>query len=550
MPTTKVEGQELKKLVKLGKRKTLSFAFAPGDRDDHHFFLDKKIKPKPLGQALKKETAATKFSFGTCVLNGKDLELSCERVLPAMAKKLKKYLKKQKVPVNVVIMDENGNVVESDVEELPDDPEMDATDPDEGQDDGEAQAAASQAQAQAQEEQDDAAPQGPTPAELAARLKAVQPALAAAQGDAVAKLKKATAAAVAAIKGGDLTAAERTIALVENAAQKLSQRVSGETPPVADPKPAPAQDARAIAARATSVRDVITTLPEAATKKLTAALTTAIKLLKAGDLAVAAATLDKIEAAANKVLAATAPQQGEPGADQTAQSARDAEPASDDAQPDESQSDEARKWAAEEARLQPLVDKLMAEKRGDLDAINRAFNYAKSQAQAGEYASALKAAERTAQLIDAAEGMETTAAAAEAQDAVPDDVVPFVQSRLNWIETRRNLQSDFESLKAAIDAATRDIPGLEDVPSRSGDLFEHLAQLDTDLEDTLERLVETPDGDRREALKAEAVKIIAAYRNVLDSPFFQAVDDNGFANTNIRGAALNSLQQVSAVLAA
>ena len=86
--------------------------------------------------------------------------------------------------------------------------------------------------------------------------------------------------------------------------------------------------------------------------------------------------------------------------------------------------------------------------------------------------------------------------------------------------------------------------------AHSSVLFTYLDGIDSRLEDTLETLVEAPDGDRREALKTEARGIIDTYRTALDEPFFQAVDNNGFVKTNIRGAALDSLKQVSDALAA
>ncbi|MFD2853823.1 hypothetical protein ACFSZS_02050 [Seohaeicola zhoushanensis] len=265
----------------------------------------------------------------------------------------------------------------------------------------------------------------------------------------------------------------------------------------------------------------------AARDKLIAALTNAAQLIKSGDLAGADALLTKIEAAVAKT-AGTASQET---------AARDALPP------------EAAKWFAAEGKLAPLVEKAMQEKKGDLDGINRAFNYARELAADGAYDRALAAAGKVAQLLKEAASATTSAAAQEAQDAIPDNVVPFVQSRLAWINTRKALHQQISGLKSAIDSTTSDVEGLEDIPSRSGKLFDYLNDIDTDLEDTLEKLVETPEGDARTALKEQARGIIATYQGVLDTPFFQAVDDNGFVATNIRGSALDSLSKVSAALA-
>ena len=140
------------------------------------------------------------------------------------------------------------------------------------------------------------------------------------------------------------------------------------------------------------------------------------------------------------------------------------------------------------------------------------------------------------------------AAAAEAAEAIPENVVGYTKSRLGWIDTRTGLRKEIEGLKSAIDKATAGIDGLEEVPKKSAVLFDYLNDIDSNLEDTLEQLVETPDGDQRETLKKTARKIIEDYRGVLDTDFFKAVDKNGFVSTNIRANALSSLQSVSAAL--
>ena len=192
----------------------------------------------------------------------------------------------------------------------------------------------------------------------------------------------------------------------------------------------------------------------------------------------------------------------------------------------------------------------MQAKTGDLDAINRAWTYAQELAAEGAFDRALAAAAKLAELLKAAKAADTSAAVAEAQESAPDNVVPYVQSRLGWITTRTNLRQEIAGLKSAIDSATKGVEGLEDVSSKTGGLFSHLDGIDGSLEETLEKLAETADGPDREKLKARARQIIDSYRGVLDTPFFQAVDDNGFVKTNIRGQALSSLKQVQDALSA
>jgi len=550
MADQKVEGEELKKLIKLGKKKPLSFAFCPGKKDDHTMLIDRRKTPEVIAKIAKKEGAGSKVAFGTFEVKAKTMELTCEKVVPALAKVLKKYLKSQKVQLNILVMDAGGNVLDSDIEDLPDDPALDDDDADAETEEGiEAQEATGPAEAAEADMQAVAEPQedapteevaaaGPSAADLASRLKALQPAVASAPGAVAGKLKKAVAQAVALIKSGDLTAADRTVAALEKAATRLrasseggEMPAPGTAPETAAQAPAAptgdAEETRRLVARAGALKTVITDLPEPAGGKLTTALTSAAKRLRAGDLAGAGDLLGRIEAAVNKIRATPSPEAEEPAA------------------PDDPQQ---AKWRMAEARLQPAIDRLIAEKRGDLAAINRFFGYAQEQAGAGNYDKALAAATRVAALIKAAATAETTAAASEAREAAPGNVADYTRTRLNWIKTRQTLRSDLETLKKAIDSATSGVEGMEDVPSRSGVLFDYLDDIDTTLEDTLDQLVETPDGDRRDGLKRAARGIIADYRGLLDTEFFKAVDHSGFARTNIRSGALAALQEVSTAL--
>ncbi len=99
MADQKVEGEELKKLIKLGKKKTLSFAFCPGKKNDHTMLIDRRKKPEVIAKIAKKEGEGSKVAFGTFEVKAKTMELTCEKVVPALAKVLKKYLKSQKVQI-------------------------------------------------------------------------------------------------------------------------------------------------------------------------------------------------------------------------------------------------------------------------------------------------------------------------------------------------------------------------------------------------------------------------------------------------------------------
>lgn len=450
MADLKVEGAELKTLVKLGKKRSLSFGFCPGGKSDHTLLIDRRKSPEMLGKLARQEGSSPKVAFGTFEVKGRTMEMTCGRTVPQMAKVLKKYLKSQKITINVVVLDAEGNTVDSDVEDLAPDPSMedddaDAAIEDDADDKTEAPEPATAADDEGPEAADDDAQDGTLDAaSLAARLKALKPAVVGAEPDIAAKLGKVMAAAVAQIKAATLEQADATVTALENAVARL-----GNGAPAAEPAPAADGEAdfKALAVRAQALKGAIEGIPAPAKDKLMAALTDAVKQIRDRNHDAAATILGKIETAVGKLTAA---------------------------------------------------------------------------------ASTSPAEEKTA----------------------PADVAPYVQSRDAWIETRRSLRQEMENLKSAIDAATANAEGFEDVPKKSGILLDHIADIDTGLETTLDQLVKTPDDAKREELKAGARKIIETYRGVLDTDFFKAVDNNGFIKTNIRGSALDSLQKVSAALSA
>lgn len=448
MADLKVEGAELKTLVKLGKKRSLSFGFCPGGKSDHTLLIDRRKSPEMLGKLARQEGSSPKVAFGTFEVKGRTMEMTCGRTVPQMAKVLKKYLKSQKITINVVVLDAEGNTVDSDVEDLAPDPSMEDDDAnaaieDDADDKTEAPELAAAEDDEAPEAADDDAQDGTLDAaSLAARLKALKPAVVGAEPDIAAKLGKVMAAAVAQIKAATLEQADATVTALENAVARL-----GSGAPAAAPAADGEADFKALAVRAQALKGAIEGIPAPAKDKLMAALTDAVKQIRDRNHDNAATILGKIETAVGKLTAAS------------------------------------------------------------------------------------------------------TASPAE-EETAPADVAPYVQSRDAWIETRKSLRQEMENLKSAIDAATANAEGFEDVPKKSGVLLDHIADIDTGLETTLDQLVKTPDDAKREELKAGARKIIETYRGVLDTDFFKAVDNNGFIKTNIRGSALDSLQKVSAALSA
>lgn len=540
---TPIKSDELKQLVLTAKRRTMNFAYNPGPKDDDLLIVDKKKSPEVIGRVAKAEGKGSKAVFGTFLIEEKKAILTTEIVLPGMAKKLRKYLKKLGLSFTIDVKDPSGKMLESDAEEDNDD-----------QPDASAQGAQPDAPAQASEPGQQPETTAPDPA-----LQAIKTRIRDAQGP-IAQLgprgeplKKAMTQVVLFVKSGDLPKATTLMGRIEDGLQKAQAAArDGSAQAQAQPKTETAApetqakanagpDPKALIARATSLKNVIDSLPAEDAQPIKAVLVQALGLLKSRDFSAADLRLTDAEQQINALSsrAQDANQQDAPqdntGSDSDANTGPEQE------------------WLRVLARLTPLVEGAMRARKGDLDGINRAFNYAQSQAQAKEYASALKAAENTERLIRAAAELPDdagTAAAQEAADVAPDNVVGYTRSRQNWIRTRIALKADLVKLKMSIDAATRGVEGLEEIASNTDVLLEYIDDLDTSLESTLNQLSETPDGQLREKLKQKAIEIIKDYRSTFDSEFFRAVDDNGFANTNIRGTALDALMGVEDALAA
>ncbi|MFN4171550.1 MAG: hypothetical protein ACK4GW_07330 [Pseudorhodobacter sp.] len=104
-----LEGIELKKFVKIARKQSLPFAFVPGAGDEGPtFMLHRRKKAEVMGKTLRKETKQSKVSFGMMKVEGKTVSLTCDKVVPGLGKKLQRFFRKQKVPMDVLLFDANG----------------------------------------------------------------------------------------------------------------------------------------------------------------------------------------------------------------------------------------------------------------------------------------------------------------------------------------------------------------------------------------------------------------------------------------------------------
>ncbi|WP_108838533.1 hypothetical protein [Tateyamaria sp. Alg231-49] len=523
-----LRGPELKKFVKLAKKRDLNFAYCPGnDPKEDVFVLDRKKNPEVIGRVARGEGTGTKAAIGTARVKGRVMMLTCLKEVPQAAKKLKKFLKSEKVPMNIVIMDKDGNVLEEDIEDLPDDPDLDTNDDEDNDAEDEVQA---EEQGEDSESGNDVQ-DGNTNEERLKKLKAqaltLQGAIGGLPEKAQPRMAKALKTVVAAMKAGQLDAAEATLAKLDDAITKLGAQAkpgAAQNPENDAALERLSQDAAALSRRLDSMGDA-----ESVTR-LRAAHALLLTQIEKGNVKKATETLkalsDAVDRAANEASGDTA---------------RDNQQ-DDDTNQDTDALDVT--WRDARADLEPVALDLLQRNLGDVTKMRAVLGYFIEKGEAGDFAGGMKAAPGLRKLIADAQAAEQTAA----EQDIPAGVVPFVHARLDWIRTRASLSAEMTKLQDAI-INTCDEDEFPGIASETKRLFAYLDKLDGRLEDALDALIQEPDGDKREKLKADAVRVMTEYLAELNTDFFQAVDgNNGFKPVNVRNAAVDSLGKVRALL--
>ncbi len=216
------------------------------------------------------------------------------------------------------------------------------------------------------------------------------------------------------------------------------------------------------------------------------------------------------------------------------------------ASPEEAAPDDpsAEAWGKIAGPLEQLYLKAMGNNPPNRTQLEGAYMLAVEKAEeAGDYKSALNIAKKLKPALEeAAKGPSGT--------EVPKDVVAFQKSRVLWVDTRTKMKVEMKKLEAAIAAVCKDDPELAPVASEVSELTKRLDVFDNQLEDVLDRITNTPEGEERTQLKKEAVAAIKTYQNALSDPFFADVDnDNGFVNVQVASSATKSLESIAKVLA-
>ena len=217
-----VTGEGLKDAIKLARKFTMSFAFNSGKGPKEHMLgLDKRKAPDLVGRSVKKSGPSGKVAFGTCSVDGKLMLLICAEPLPAMAKKLKKFLRHHGLSMNVEIRAPDGTVLDAEA------------DPETG--DGAKHATkTADLETKPPAEPREAPEAALDPGDLIARLKALQPQIKAVPGAPRAKMAKVAKKAGGLITSGDLETASQLIDTLEQALSRAT--VASDSAKDPDPK--------------------------------------------------------------------------------------------------------------------------------------------------------------------------------------------------------------------------------------------------------------------------------------------------------------------------
>lgn len=380
-------------------------------------------------------------------------------------------------------------------------------------------------------------------------------------------MKKAVAAVVGLIKEGSLDKAEAMLVRIEEAAAKAA----AEQVATAEPDENAAPEPQELLGRAGEVKKRLATLPDPIAEAVKKKLVQAIELVKAGDFAAAAAGLAAAERAIEVVDAraaeaatedakqAEAPVEEALDTQETEEVTAEAEDENQEitdeevaAEAEPAQVDEPQVDPVAQSEWETIIEPLRAEvaaaldaNLGDVTTINLAFAAALNQAEAGDFKAALKSAETLQNLLN--EAADAPEAVAEVDGA---NTQAYEELRVKWEDTRNALFADLERLKLAIQAKATAADGLAQIAENADVLHGYLEELDGSLDHALLALMRSKDTNEEERLKQEALASVNAYRSTLDSDFFQAVDQNGFTKTEIRGKALETLSGVENALAA
>ncbi|OIQ40528.1 MAG: hypothetical protein BM560_13435 [Roseobacter sp. MedPE-SWde] len=269
-------------MVREGTKRRTSFAFCLDPLKDPLMMIQPGSKPETLRAPLKQAGGKPPILWGTYVVQGDQMEMTCEQAPTQMLLQLKRFLKANRPKVNVLFLDDGGNT-------------LDSLKPD----------SATDAAAQNADASDISAPGIDVSAiePLKRRLKRIQPRIALAPGPLELKLNRALGKSVSLINAGRLQEAETLVLVIERALAALGKdREDEETTLKRGQRESDQRSLGAQVKRAQGLQAHVARAPGPARDRLTQAIHKAARLLKQRDINGARDAMDKIEKALTSLV--------------------------------------------------------------------------------------------------------------------------------------------------------------------------------------------------------------------------------------------------------
>jgi hypothetical protein len=452
--------------------------------------------------------------------------------------------------LNVELLDENGNILESDIEDdLPDDPEL------EGEDDAvvaEEAEAVSPPETPTEPETPDTSAQDM--AELTKRLGAIAGQIKALPPETAAKLAKPFQNVVALARAGSLTEASGGADKIEAALKMLAGTTPAPAPETAAPPPPapppPDPQMLKLMQHVQAMRDRASIITDPARKAaFDGALDKVVGLIEAKEAEKAVAILQKLQEMLKAFAAAAATAAAAP--DTTAQTASTETPIDETDQDDDvlSGAQAEAAWLAAFARLEPLVnDALTKGLVEDVDKLRTQWQWAVTNAADGSFDKALDAVSSVEVMLLSAPDDGLTAFERE----IGPDARAIASARVKWANVRGQMTQEMDRLAAvmkSILAEEEDV--LEEVGAEIDGLTGRLSSFNSLLENQLDEIVNCPatEDTKRKGLKDAARVTLGQYKSALEDPFFQDIDQgNGFTTVAIATPARVALAEIAAAL--
>ncbi len=282
MCADRVTGDEIRAMVREGTKRRTSFAFCLDPLKDPLMMIQPGSKPETLRAPLKQAGGKPPMLWGTYVVQGDQMEMTCEQAPTQMLLQLKRFMKANRPKVNVLFLDDGGNT-------------LDSLKPD----------SATDAAAQNADASDISAPGIDASAiePLKRRLKRIQPRIALAPGPLELKLNRALGKSVTLINAGRLQEAETLVLVIERALAALGKdREDEETTLKRGQRESDQRSLGAQVKRAQGLQAHVARAPGPARDRLTQAIHKAARLLKQRDINGARDAMDKIEKALTSLV--------------------------------------------------------------------------------------------------------------------------------------------------------------------------------------------------------------------------------------------------------